>query len=113
MGQAVGEEELRNIIREELSKVKQELVEEVKQELGSVKQELGDRIERLERQVELQGDRIERLERQVELQDLSFRALVKAAKASQEVEEELEGTYVREGTGFNTKRIKWVRDPLA
>jgi len=91
MGQVVGGEELRRIIREEL--------ESVKQELESVKQELGDKIERFERQVELQ--------------DLSFRALVKAAKASQEVEEELEGTYVREGTGFNTKRTKWVRDPLA
>ena len=79
------------------------------QDLKVVRKEL----EKLERQMELQADKLEKLERQMELQDLSFRALVKAAKASQEVEEELEGAYVREGTGFNTKRTKWVRDPLA
>ena len=84
-------------MEQELKDVKQEL-EKVKQELGEVKQELGDKIERLERQVELQ--------------DLSFRALVKAAKAAQEVEEELEGAYVRSGRGFNTKHIRYVRDPL-
>ena len=72
---------------------------EVRRGLPGVKRELAEQIERLERQVELQ--------------DLSFRALVKAAKASHEIEEELEGAYVREGTGFNTKRTKWVRDPLA
>ena len=93
MAEVIGREELRNIIREELKEVKQEL-EGVKQELGEMKQEL------------------EGIKRQVELQDLSFRALVKVAKISEEDEEDFAGISVREGTGFNTTRVKRVRSPL-
>ena len=90
-----------------------EAIKERLERLERQMERLERRMEKLGRQMERLEWRIEKLERQIELQKLTFRFLVKAAKASQEVEEELTGTYVRSGRGFNTKAVKYVRDPLA
>ena len=95
---------------EEVSVMGNSETKDITKQLQEMEQRITEKMENMERGLKQE---LEEIKRQVELQDLSFRALVKAAKAGYEVEEELEGTYVREGTGFNTRRTKWVRDPLA
>ncbi len=89
-----------------------EAIKERLEKLERRMEKLERQVEKLERQMERLEWRIEKLERQIELQELTFRSFVKVAKTPQEVEK-LSGTYVRSGRGFNTKALKYVRDPLA
>lgn len=52
------------------------------------------------------------LEQKIELQEVTFKTLARAISIRDEDEEDFAGVSVREGTGFNTTRVKRVRSPL-
>ena len=52
------------------------------------------------------------LEQKIELQEITFKTLARAISIRDEDEEDFTGISVREGTGFNTTRVKRVRSPL-
>ncbi len=52
------------------------------------------------------------LEQKIELQEITFKTLARVISIRDEDEEDFTGISVREGTGFNTTRVKRVRSPL-
>lgn len=87
-------------------------LEEIINKLNVIEEKI-DNVERefTEFRKEVTG-RLNILERKIELQEITFKTLAKVINIRDENEKDSAGIFVREGTGFDTTRVKRVRSPL-